>query len=94
MNVKKIIDQLKNYPPETEICLAFWDKKFVDGLLYKKLTEYQWLSVVDKFENEEDFSDINDNLSSYAIEAQELEGTDEDMEGDLNEGDTEDDVDD
>ena len=54
MQVKKLIEQLKAYEPETELLVAYWYKECVEG--YKDgltLTDEQWGQVCDKYEDGE-----------------------------------------
>jgi len=53
MKVSALIEQLKDYTPETELIVAFWDKETIEGYGNPKLTEDQWSQVVSTYENGE-----------------------------------------
>ena len=62
MKVKTLIEQLKEYDPETELLVAYWDKDCVEGYgtdyrdedeTDMTLTDEQWLALVDKYDDGE-----------------------------------------
>ena len=61
MKVKDLIEQLKAYDGEQELIVAYWDKGTVTeygsldwpGLENLKLTDEQWVEVVDTYEGGE-----------------------------------------
>lgn len=57
MKVSKLVEYLqRDYAPDTELLVAYWDKETVEG--YTKdltLTDDQWSDVVDRYEDGEYF---------------------------------------
>lgn len=51
MRVKYLIDQLKEYDPDDEIIVAYWDKEWFSELLEGDITDDQWLDIVGDGEN-------------------------------------------
>lgn len=45
MQVKYVIEQLKDYNPEDEIVIVYWDKETIE-MITEPMTEEQWLDVV------------------------------------------------
>lgn len=46
MRVKYLIEQLKEYDPDDEIIVAYWDKDHIEFNLNGKLTDDQWIDLV------------------------------------------------
>ncbi len=60
MQVKKLIEQLSAYSPETELLVAYWDKECVEGYAQDlTLTDEQWGEVCDKYEDGEWYFQIS-----------------------------------
>jgi hypothetical protein len=72
MRVSKLVEYLqRDYAPETELIVAYWDKETVEN--YAKdlaLTDDQWSDVVDKYDDGEYFwqSSAAENLVDLAHE--------------------------
>jgi hypothetical protein len=57
MKVSKLIDELKNYDPNEEIIVAYWDKYCADSYVSmagdrEEITPEQWAKVVELVDNE------------------------------------------
>jgi hypothetical protein len=57
MKVSKLIEYLqRDYAPDTELLVAYWDKETVEGYTEDlTLTDDQWSDVVDRYEDGEYF---------------------------------------
>lgn len=72
MKVSQLLEQLKDYDPETELIVAYWDKETIEGYTNDlTLTPDQWSEVVSSYENgefywqgsaAEDFVDLANNV--------------------------------
>ena len=72
MKVSRLIEELKEYDPETELIVAYWDKETIEGYTDDlTLTPDQWSEVVSSYENgefywqgsaAEDFVDLANNV--------------------------------
>lgn len=60
MQVKYVIEQLKDYNPEDEIVIVYWDKETIE-MITEPLTEEQWLDVVGFADDYMDNLDIDWN---------------------------------
>ena len=60
MQVKYVIEQLKDYDPEDEIVVVYWDKEIIE-MITEPLTEEQWLDVVGFADDYMDNLDIDWN---------------------------------
>lgn len=60
MQVKYVIEQLKDYDPEDEIVVVYWDKETIE-MITEPLTEEQWLDVVGFADDYMDNLDIDWN---------------------------------
>lgn len=78
MKVQELVEQLKQYQPEDELIVAYWDKETVEGYTNDlTLTDNQWGQVIDKYENgeyywqssaAEDFVDLANEVVSSSEE--------------------------
>jgi len=69
MKVKDLLEQLKDYEPDTELIVAYWDKQTIEEYCYDydednnlTVTEDQWSQVVSKYQDGEW------NFQTYASE--------------------------
>jgi len=46
MKVKYLIDQLKEYDPDDEIIVAYWDRDHVAMNLNRNINDAQWAKIV------------------------------------------------
>lgn len=54
MKVSQLLEQLKDYDPETELIVAYWDKETIEGYTNDlTLTPDQWSEVVSSYEDGE-----------------------------------------
>lgn len=60
MQVKYVIEQLKDYNPEDEIVIVYWDKETIE-MITEPMTEEQWLDVVGFADDVMDNLDIDWN---------------------------------
>ena len=60
MQVKYVIEQLKDYNPEDEIVIVYWDKETIE-MITEPMTEEQWLDVVGFADDAMDNLDIDWN---------------------------------
>jgi hypothetical protein len=60
VQVKYVIEQLKDYDPEDEIVVVYWDKEIIE-MITEPLTEEQWLDVVGFADDYMDNLDIDWN---------------------------------
>jgi hypothetical protein len=60
VQVKYVIEQLKDYDPEDEIVVVYWDKETIE-MITEPLTEEQWLDVVGFADDYMDNLDIDWN---------------------------------
>jgi hypothetical protein len=60
VQVKYVIEQLKDYNPEDEIVIVYWDKETIE-MITEPLTEEQWLDVVGFADDYMDNLDIDWN---------------------------------
>ena len=72
MRVSKLVEYLqRDYAPETELIVAYWDKETVENYAEDlSLTDDQWSDVVDKYDDGEYFwqSSAAENLVDLAHE--------------------------
>ncbi len=47
MRVKYLIEQLKEYDPDDELIVAYWDKNHVSENLNRDIDSEQWVKIVD-----------------------------------------------
>lgn len=56
MKVSQLLEQLKDYEPNAELIVAYWDKETIEGYMNSDdpdLTNDQWIQVVADYENGE-----------------------------------------
>ena len=68
MRVKNLIEQLKEYDPDDEIIVAYWDKDWFTELLERDITDDQWQDIVGDGENVIENMDTGDYLQLAAVE--------------------------
>ncbi len=71
MKVSQLLEQLRDYEPDTELIVAYWDKETIEGYGAPTMTEDQWGEVVSSYEDgewhwqgsaSEDFVEIAENV--------------------------------
>jgi hypothetical protein len=60
VQVKYVIEQLKDYDPEEEIVIVYWDKETIE-MVTEPMTEEQWLDVVGFADDALDHTEIDWN---------------------------------
>ena len=68
MRVKYLIEQLKEYDPDDEIIVAYWDRDHVAMNLNRDINDGQWLNIVSATTKTIDNLDWWDDISWVAIE--------------------------
>ena len=54
MKVQELVEQLKQYEPDHELIVAYWDKETIEGYTEDlTMTPDQWSEVVFQYENGE-----------------------------------------
>jgi putative AlgH/UPF0301 family transcriptional regulator len=68
MRVKYLIEQLKEYDPDDEIIVAYWDREWFAGQIEPEITDEHWLDIVGDGENVVE----NMEIGGYLYEAARL----------------------
>lgn len=53
MKVSKLIEQLKQYKPDDELIVAYWNKKTIEYYSDAEITKDEWSCVVERYEDGE-----------------------------------------
>jgi hypothetical protein len=68
MRVKYLIEQLKEYDPDDEIIVAYWDREWFNDRCEADISDDQWLDIVGDGENVIDNMDTGEYLKLAAVE--------------------------
>jgi len=68
MRVKYLIEQLKEYDPDDEIIVAYWDRDHVAMNLNRDINDGQWQDIADATSKALDYLDWWGDLRWVAVE--------------------------
>jgi hypothetical protein len=68
MRVKYLIEQLKEYDPDDEIIVNWWDKQWFIDLTDKNITDNQWPNIVVSGDEVLDTTQLAEQLLAAALE--------------------------
>ena len=68
MRVKYLIEQLKEYDPDDELIVAYWDKNHISDSLDRDIDGKQWAEIVDSCDDVISYSDWADTIRWAAVE--------------------------
>jgi hypothetical protein len=68
MRVKYLIDQLKQYDPDDEIIVNWWDKQWFIDWTDKNITDNQWSNMIVSGDEVLDTTQLAEQLLAAALE--------------------------
>jgi len=68
MKVKYLIKQLKEYDPDDELIVAYWDKQWFIDMTEREINDEQWFDVMNAGEDAIENMGIGGYLHHTAIE--------------------------
>ena len=68
MRVKYLIEQLKEYDPDDEIIVAYWDKDHIRDGLNRDIDGKLWAEIVDRCDDAIGYLDWADTIREIAVE--------------------------